>query len=142
MEKKFDPKKIATKKVEKLRKDTLAIIWVVFIVTLTIMTLYFKSYVKDMIVISLVFLIAWYLDDYIYCGHGKSITTFLCRGRRVPSWKRFPIFFLEIVVLYGGYVFLENVLDYAFPAQAINFVLVILWIGFLFLLWIYKFSKE
>ena len=137
-----NPTKFAEKHVARLKKDVFAIMWIIFIATLIIMTLYFKQYVKDMIVISLVFLIAWYMDDYVYCNHRTSITTFLSRGQRVPSWKRFPLFFLEIVVLYGVYIFLENALNYAFPAQAINFVLVLLWVGFLFLIWIYKFSKE
>ncbi len=137
----MDPKKIAAKNVEKLKRDTFAVVWIALIVALLLMTVFFKTYIKDMIVISILFLLFWYIEPLVLGVTGRTVTTFLSRGRRVPAWKRFPLFFLAIMVVYFAYVAIQATLDRAFPATSVNIVLVFLWVGFLFLLWVYKFSK-
>lgn len=142
MPKTIDPKKIATKHVEKLKKDTFAIIWIIFAAVLVAMTVLFKQYVKGMIVISLLFLIFWYLEPLMFGATGKTVTAYLSRGQKVPRWKRFPLFFLVIILVYVLYSAIQMALDAAFPQESVNIVFVVLWLGFLFLLWHYKFSKE
>lgn len=142
MPKTIDPKKIATKHVEKLKKDTFAIIWIIFAAVLVAMTVLFKQYVKGMIVISLLFLIFWYLEPLMFGATGKTVTAYLSRGQKVPRWKRFPLFFLVIILVYVLYSAIQMALDAAFPQESVNIVFVVLWLGFLFLLWHYKFSRE
>jgi hypothetical protein len=139
---KIDPRKFAVQKVERLKKDMYAIIWIAMIAALVGMTFFAKLYVRDMMVISILFVLFWYLEPFLYGMHGKSITALLSRGHSVPRWKRFPIFFLEIILLYAIYSGLQSALESAFPAGSVNIVIVGLWLGFLFLLWVYKFSKE
>ena len=132
----------STRIVRKLRKDSFAVMWLILIISLALMTYFLKSYVKDMIVISILFLIFKYLEPLIYSVHKRSATTILSGGHSVPTWKRFPIFFLEILLAYIIYGTLQTALDTAFPSGSINIVFVALWVGFLFLLWVVKFSRE
>jgi len=138
----LNPHKFVTKKVERLKKDVYAIIWIALIAALILMSVFGKVYIRDMMVISILFVIFWYLEPWLYGMHGKSVTTLLSRGQRVPTWKRFPIFFLEILLLYAIYSGLQSALESAFPAGSVNIVIVAMWVGFLFLLWVYRFSKE
>ena len=142
MAKTIDPKKIATKHVEKLRKDTFAIIWVVFIAAFVIMTVFLKNYIREMVAISILTIIFWYLEPLLFGATGKTVTAFLSGGKRVPRWKRFPLFFLIIILVDALWNAIYYGVELAFPTQSINLVFVILWLGFLFLLWHYKFSKE
>ncbi|MEM2874066.1 MAG: hypothetical protein QW063_01255 [Candidatus Nanoarchaeia archaeon] len=135
------PKEIAVKEVKKLKRDVFIFIWIIFIAVLIVMTKYFKQYVKGMIVISLLFVIFWYFEPFLFGATGKTVTTYLSRGQKVPKWKRFPLFFLVIILLYIIYSGIQIVLNWAFPAESVNIVFVALWIGFLFLLWNYKFSN-
>jgi len=141
-EARIDPKAVADKEVRMLRKDIFAQIWVVLAVVLVVMTLYFKAYVKGMIIISILFMMFWYLQPLVFGVTGKTVTTYLSRGQKVPWWKRFPLFFLFIVMLAVLNAGLEAVFSMAFPEESVNIVFVIMWLGFLFLLWVYIFPKE
>jgi hypothetical protein len=136
------PKEIITKKVFKLKSDTFAYIWLAFIAVLVLMTYFFKPYVKGMIVISILFVIFWFLEPFLLGTPGSKVSTYLSNGQRVPGWKRFPLFFLVIILLYLIYTGVQYGLELAFPEESVNIVFVALWVGFLFLLWHYKFSKE
>ena len=138
----MDPKKYATQKVESLKKDVYAIMWIALIIALIAMTFFAKAYIRDMLVISILFLIFWFLEPFLFGATGKTVTAFLSRGRKVPRWKRFPLFFLVIVMLYVLYSGIQAVMTYAFPAGSVNVVIVALWLGFLFLIWNYKVVGE
>jgi len=142
MARRSDPTSLVEKHVSRLKKDVFALIWIVFAVALLIMSVYFKEYVKDMIVISIMFILIRYLEPILYNMHGNSVTTFLSRGAHVPKWKRFPLFFLEIIFLYIVFQGLQLLIEYAFPTTSINIIVVIFWLGFLFFLWYYALSKE
>ena len=133
--------RFVTKHIRAIQKDIFAIIWIIFAAALALMTLFFKVYLRDMIVISIMFILFWFLEPVMYGMHGRSITSLLSRGQTVPKWKRFPLFFLEIILLYIIYAALQTVIESTLPASAVNFILVLLWVGFLFLLWQYYFSE-
>jgi uncharacterized membrane protein len=139
---KINPTRFAAQKVERLKKDVYVIIWIVFIAVLVIMTVFFKSYIRDMIAISILTLIFWFLEPLLFGATGKTVTAFLSRGKKVPRWKRFPLFFLVIIFIDALWNGIYYAVERAFPAASINLVFVALWVGFLFLLWVYKFSKE
>ncbi|MEM5804863.1 MAG: hypothetical protein QXU82_03425 [Candidatus Aenigmatarchaeota archaeon] len=136
------PKEIAQKKARELKQDTYAYIWIIFIIALALMTLYFKMYIKEMINVSALFILFWYLEPLMFGVTGTTATTILGKGKFIPAWKRFPLFFLVIIFVYVLYNGVKMVLDIAFPEEHVNFVFVIMWLGLLYLLWIYKFSKE
>jgi|GEM_PF-3359654 len=136
------PKEIIQKKVYTLSHDVFVYIWLVFATVLMLMTFFFKPYVKGAIIISLLFVIFWFLEPFLLGTPGSKVSAYLSNGKRVPGWKRFPLFFLVIILLYVIYTGIQYVLDLAFPAESVNVVFVALWVGFLFLLWHYKFSKE
>jgi len=138
----LNPKKIVEKEVHKLEKDTYAIIWIVFIAAILIMAFFFKQYLQDLVIVSVLFILFWYLEPVFFGATGKTVTTMLAKGRRVPKWKRFPLFFLAIILLEVVYIILDVGMEMAFPANSINIVFVIMWLGFLFLLWVFKLSKE
>lgn len=136
------PKEIVRKEVRMIENDVFTYIWIAFIVALVGMMVFFKGYVKQMINISILFLIFWYLEPIIFGMTGTTVTTLLSRGRKVTEWKRFPLFFLVTILVYVLYSGVEMALDLAFPEEHVNPVFVIMWLGMLFLLWVYKFSKE
>jgi len=138
----LNPHKFVTKKVERLKKDVYALIWIALIAAFVIMTLFFKSYIKEMVAISILTIIFWYLEPLLFGATGKTVTAFLSRGQKVPRWKRFPLFFLIIILIDVLWNAIYYSVELAFPAQSINLVFVAMWVGFLFLLWVYKFSKE
>jgi len=134
-------KALAKKRAAELKQDTFVYIWVLFIVAFVVMTVYLKSYVKEMINISVLFMIFFYLEPLMFGVTGKTVTTVLSKGQNVPNWKRFPLFFLVIVLVYFMYSGIQEMLDIAFPEEHVNIVFVLMWLGLLFLLWVYKFSK-
>ena len=134
-------KTAARKKAEEMEKDTFSYIWFIFIVSLTVMALGFKGYTKEMINVSILFMIFWYLQPLMFGMTGRTVTTILSKGQDVPIWKRFPLFFLVIVVLYLINRGIQIALDMAFPDEHVNIVFVIIWIGFLYFIWVYVFSK-
>ena len=138
----FNPKAIAKKKVEELEKDTFSYIWFIFIIVLILTTVAFKSYVKEMINISILFMIFFYLEPIMFGVTGRTATTILSRGRDVPVWKRFPLFFLVVIFVYVLYTGIQFALDLAFPEEHVNIVFVLTWLGFLYLMWVFIFSKE
>ena len=142
MVKPIDPKAIADGQVRKLKKDTFAQIWVLFAAVLVAMTLFFKASVKSLIIVSILFMLFWYVEPVIFGATGKTVTTYLSKGQKVPRWKRFPLFFLAIVALDLIYTGIQELFDIAFPETSVNLVFVLTWLGFLFLMWVYIFSKE
>ena len=140
--KKFKPKEIAAKKIEDFKKDTFAIMWVILIATIMVMTFLYKTHVRDMIVISFLFVIFWYFESLMISATGTTISTFLAHGKKVPKWKRFPLFFIVIMLLYVIYAVLQRAMEIAFPSGSVNIVIVVLWLGFMYLIWTFKFSSN
>ena len=138
----LNPKKIVNKEVNKLKKDIYALIWIAFIAILVIMTFFFKIYIREMIAISILTIVFWYLEPLLFGATGKTVTAYLSGGKKVPRWKRFPLFFLVIIFIDFLWNGIYYAVEEAFPTQSINLVFVALWVGFLFLLWVVKFSKE
>jgi hypothetical protein len=75
-------------------------------------------------------------------AHGSKITKIISRGKEVPPWKRFPLFFLAILILFALERSLEVVLDETIPTESINIILVIFWLLSLFLIYYLVFSQN
>src|SRR3989344_1444821 len=91
-----------------LKKDVLALIWIAFIVSIVVMTVWFQSSLKDIIIISVLFILFYYFEPIIL--NPKGIITLL-GVRFAPRWKTFPIFFIGIILIYFGYVFFQGNID-------------------------------
>ena len=115
-----------------LKRDVFAIIWVIFIVVIILLTLFGKEYIKDMIVVTILFLAFLMLEPLVRLSHGSRITKVISGGKEVPPWKRFPLFFVAILIVFTIKHFLELGLDQTFPEQSINIVLVVFWLIALF----------
>ena len=124
-----------------VRKDTYAVIWLVFIAAIIILTYFGKHYIKDMIVTSIMFLAIVLLEPLVHQAHSNKLTRLISGGKHVPAWKRFPIFFVAILIVFAIKHFLEAGLDRAFGTSAINPVFVFFWLSFLFLIYFLLFSK-
>ena len=134
-------KAAAKRKAEEMEKDVFSYIWLLLIVTVIILTVGFKGYMKEMINVSILFIIFWYLQPLTFGMTGRTVTTVLSKGQDVPIWKRFPLFFLVIVVLYLINTGIQAALNMAFPDEHVNIVFVIVWLCFLYFVWVYVFSK-
>jgi len=124
------------------KKDTFAFIWLIFIAAIILLTFFGQHYIKDMIVVSLIFLAFIMLEPLVHMAHGSKITRMISGGRHVPAWKRFPIFFIAIIIVFAIKELLEVGLDHAFPAHSVNIVFVAFWLAFLFLIYLLIFSKK
>ena len=71
--------------IELIRKDTFAFIWVVFIAFMVYLTFYGKTHVKDMIIISLIFLMFVLLEPLIHMSHKSSFVRFISNGNRLSK---------------------------------------------------------
>ena len=125
-----------------LMRDVFAIIWVVFIVLIILLTFYGKHYIKDMIVVSILFLAFFVLEPFIRMAHGSKIARMISRGKEVPHWKRFPVFFVAILIIFAIKNLLELGLDEGFATESVNIVLVAFWLAFMFLVYYLIFSKQ
>ena len=135
-------KETVKKKENELIHDPYIYSWIIFAISIIAMTLYFKAYIKEMINISILFLIFWVVEPLILGVSGTTVTTLLGRGKTVSNWKRFPLFFIAVIMVYVLYSSVEELLGMAYLEEHVNFVFVMTWLGMLFLLWIYKFSNN
>jgi hypothetical protein len=127
---------------EFLQRDIFAIIWIVFIITIFYFSFYGKEFIKDMIIVSILFFAFLLIEPMVRLAHGSKITKMIARGKDVPPWKRFPMFFLAILILFALERGLEFGLDETIPTESINIILVIFWLLSLFLIYYLVFSKH
>ena len=118
-----------------LTKDVLALIWIAFIIAIVAMTFWFQAYLKDLIIISVLFILFFYFEQII--TNPKGILSFL-GVKSAPRWKTFPIFFIGVIAVYLGYVFLQEILTRTLPTGGINIVFVAIWLILLFIMYDYK----
>ncbi|MEK6923432.1 MAG: hypothetical protein AABW84_01955 [Nanoarchaeota archaeon] len=118
-----------------LKKDVLAVIWITFIASIVIMTVWFQSSLKDLIIVSVLFILFYYFEQIIV--NPKGIIAFL-GVKSAPRWKTFPIFFVGIIAIYFGFVFLQEILTKTLPTGGINIVFVAIWLILLFIMYDYK----
>jgi hypothetical protein len=95
-----------------------------------------------MIIVSILFFAFLLIEPMVRLAHGSKITKIISRGKEVPPWKRFPLFFLAILILFALERSLEVVLDETIPTESINIILVIFWLLSLFLIYYMVFSKS
>jgi hypothetical protein len=127
---------------EFLQRDIFAVIWVVFFIIIIYLTFYAKEYIKSMIIVSVLFLAFILIEPMVRLTHGSKITTMISRGREVPTWKRFPMFLLAILILFALERGLEFVIKETLTIDAINIVLVVFWLLSLFLIYYFLFAHR
>lgn len=135
-------KKGLDKATDLVRKDIFAIIWIVFIVIIIYLTFFGKEYIKEMIVVSILFLAFFILEPIVRMAHGGKITQMISGGKDVPPWKRFPIFFVAILIVFAIKHLLELGLAETFPTESVTIILVVFWLIALFLIYYIIFSKK
>ncbi len=124
------------------QKEPFTFIWLIFIAAIIALTYFGKHYVKDMIVVSMMFLAFIMLEPLVHMAHGKSVVKMISGGKYIPVWKRFPLFFVAILIIFAFKHSLEYALDKTFPTASINLVFVFFWLAFLFLIFLLIFSKK
>jgi hypothetical protein len=125
-----------------VQRDVFALIWIAFIVVIVILTFYGKEYIKDMIIVSIIFLAIFILEPLVKMSHSNKLVQFISRGKPVKTWKRFPIFFMAILIVFTLKHFLEIGLEESLPLESINIILVLFWLLSLFFLYYMIFSKQ
>lgn len=118
-------KKGLDKVIDILKRDIFAIIWVIFIIIIIYLTFFGKEYIKDMIIVSILFLAFIMLEPLVRMAHGSTITKLISGGKDVPAWKRFPIFFVAILIIFTIKHLLELGLEHSFPTESVTIILVI-----------------
>jgi hypothetical protein len=135
-------KKGSDKALELIRKDVFAIIWAIFIVLIIYFTFFGKEYIKEMIVVSIMFLAFFLLEPLVTMSHGSKIAQFISGGKHVPSWKRFPIFFVAILIVFTIKHLLDIGLEETFHTESVNIVFVVFWLIALFAIYYLIFSQR
>lgn len=126
------PQKPQNKAVDMVRKDVFAVIWIALIAIIILLTLYGKHIMYEMITVSILFLLFLLLEPVMKMSHGSKISQYISGGKYVPPWKRFPIFFVVVLIVFTIKHYLENYLEHAFPEEHVNVVLVLFWFIALF----------
>jgi len=137
------PKKKQNKIQEMFQNDIFTYIWLVFIVLIIYFTYFGKEFVREMIITSIMFLAFFLLEPLVKMAHGSKVTEFLARGKQIPPWKRFPIFFIAILIVFAIKHFLEKNLDeQTFPEHSVNIVFVVFWLIALFAIYYLIFQQH
>ena len=125
-----------------LMRDIFAIIWVILIVVIILLTFFGKEYIKDMIVVTILFLAFLMLEPIVRLSHGSKITRMISGGKEVPPWKRFPLFFIAILIVFAIKYILEAGLEEMFPTESVNIILVIFWLIAMFAIYYLIFTPN
>jgi protein-S-isoprenylcysteine O-methyltransferase Ste14 len=75
-------------------------------------------------------------------SHGSKITKVISGGKYVEPWKRFPIFFGAIIIVFTIKHYLELYFKTSFDEHQINVVFVIFWLIALFAIYYLIFTKQ
>ena len=137
------PGKQQNKIQEMFQNDIFTWIWIVFIGLIIYFTYFGREFVREMIITSIMFLAFFLLEPLVKMAHGSKVTEFLARGKNIPPWKRFPIFFIAILIVFAIKHFLEENLNEAtFPEQSVTIVLVVFWLIALFAIYYLIFQQH
>jgi len=126
-------------------KDPHIISWIIFVIIVLLAIIlfkYIKPYFLKIALVGLLFILFHFADSIMFSVVGKNVKSFLSNGKFVKRWLAFPIFLLEIVVIYflaGG---LENFLTRYLSLDALKWWMVLIWLGIMWLFYWYRGSKE
>jgi len=137
------PKNKSKNPVEIIRNDIFFLIWVFFITIIFAIWYFQPRLIIEMIAVSAIFLIFFILEPLIKMSHGSKFAQIISKGEYVEPWKRFPIFFFALLVVFTIKHYLENYLYHSFEHDAdIDLVLVIFWLIALFSIYYLIFTKQ
>jgi UDP-N-acetylmuramyl pentapeptide phosphotransferase/UDP-N-acetylglucosamine-1-phosphate transferase len=113
------PRKKNAQPIDFIRNDIFLIIWIFFI-ALILLIWYYDSIldtkhehhlITEMIAVSAIFLIFFLLEPVIRMSHSSKVSQIISKGEYVEPWKRFPIFFFALLIVFGIKHYLEAYLE-------------------------------
>ena len=103
---------------------------------------YFKSYFLKIALIGLLFILFYYIDGLLFNPVAKRAKDIFSGNLFVKRWKAFPIFLLEIYLIYFLSSFLENQLNLYLSPEKLSHWYVLIWIGIMYLFYYFKGSGD
>lgn len=129
----------------KFFKEPHNIVWIIFgLLALGVMVFfdYFKQYFIKIALIGILFILFYLFDDFLFRKEGKGVKDFFSGDLYVKRWKAFPIFLLEIYIIYFLSTVIENWLESYLAADLIKWWYVLIWIGLMFVFYWYKACRD
>jgi len=126
-------------------KEPHNIVWIILgLLALGVMIFfdYFKQYFIKIALIGVLFILFYIFDDLLFRKEGKGVKDFFSGDLYVKRWKAFPIFLLEIYVIYFLSTIIENWLESYLAADLIKWWYVLIWLGLMFAFYWYKACRD
>ncbi|MBI2558215.1 hypothetical protein HYW20_02745 [Candidatus Woesearchaeota archaeon] len=136
---------MAKKDLSDYLKDPHIVAWIIlglFVVVVLVFFDYFKQYFLKIALIGILFMLFYFFDDFIFKPVGKSAKDIFSGNLFVKRWKAFPIFLLEIYVIYFLSTYIENWLSIYLSADKIQWWYVLVWIAIMYGFYWFKASRE
>ncbi|MFH1358528.1 MAG: hypothetical protein ABIH37_01425 [archaeon] len=103
---------------------------------------YFRDSFLKISLIGILFILFYFFDDVLFKPIGNSVKS-ICSGNLfVKRWKAFPIFLLEIYLIYFLSTLLEGWLETYLAPENLSRWYVLIWIGIMYLFYHYKGSRS
>lgn len=103
---------------------------------------YFKQYFIKIALIGILFILFYLFDDLLFRREGKGVKDIFSGNLYVKRWKAFPIFLLEIYIIYFLSTYIENWLSNYLAPEVIKWWYVLIWLGLMFTFYWYKVTRK
>lgn len=126
-------------------KDPHIIAWVILGILVIATFIFFdiiKSVFLKIALIGFLFIIFYFIDGLIFKPVGKSTKDVFSGNLFVKRWKAFPIFLLEIYIIYFLSNYIEGQLNDYLSPDKIQWWYILIWIGIMYAFYWFKASRE
>lgn len=132
-------------KIKKYLKDPHIVAWLILFIFVAVVLIffdYFKPYFVKIALIGILFLLFYFFDDLLFKAVGNSVKDLFSQQLFVKRWKAFPIFLVEIYIIYFLSNLIENWLNNYLLEDKLSRWYVIIWILIMFSFYWFKGSRE
>lgn len=126
-------------------KEPHNVAWIILVLLIICVVVFFDLFRNSFLKISLIgilFILFYFFDDFLFQPIGNSVKSFCSGNLFVKRWKAFPIFLLEIYVIYFLSTLLETWLEIYLAPESLSRWYVLIWLGVMYTFYHYKGSRS
>lgn len=118
------------------------IILIVIILATLIFFNFFKQYFLKIALIGVLFILFYFFDTLLFKTVAGRATDIFSGSKFVKRWKAFPIFLVEVYIIYFLSSVLENLLSNYLSVENIKWWYVLIWLLIMYGFYYFKISKD
>ncbi len=118
------------------------IILIIMIIATLIFFNFFKQYFLKIALIGILFILFYFFDTFLFKTVAGRATDIFSGNKFVKRWKAFPIFLVELYLIYFLSSILENWLDNYLSPENIKWWYVLIWLAIMYGFYYLKISKD